>query len=45
MALRLSRLFGNSAEFRLNAQRFLDLWQAERKLQVELGRIRTLNAA
>jgi addiction module HigA family antidote len=45
MALRLSRLFGNSAEFWLNAQRSLDLWQAERKLQGNLGRIRTLKAA
>jgi hypothetical protein len=26
MALRLSRLFGNSAEFWLNAQRAVDLW-------------------
>jgi antitoxin HigA-1 len=45
MALRLSRLFGNSAEFWLNAQRSLDLWQAERKLQGALDRIRTLKAA
>ena len=29
MALRLSRLFGNSAEFWLNAQRAIDLWDAE----------------
>ncbi len=28
MALRLSRLFGNSAEFWLNAQRACDLWDA-----------------
>lgn len=28
MALRLSRLFGNSAEFWLNAQRAVDLWDA-----------------
>ena len=28
MALRLSRLFGNSAEFWLNAQRGVDLWDA-----------------
>jgi len=29
MALRLSRLFGNSPEFWLNAQRAVDLWQVE----------------
>jgi len=45
MALRLSRLFGNSPEFWLNAQRAVDLWQAERELGEELGRIRTLKAA
>ena len=28
MALRLARLFGNSAEFWLNAQRAVDLWEA-----------------
>jgi antitoxin HigA-1 len=45
MALRLSRLFGNSPEFWLNAQRAVDLCQAERALEKDLGRIRTLNAA
>ena len=30
MALRLARLFGNSAEFWLNAQRAVDLWDAGR---------------
>ncbi|MEA1911522.1 MAG: HigA family addiction module antitoxin [Spirochaetota bacterium] len=29
MALRLSRLFGNSAEFWLGAQRKVDLWDAD----------------
>jgi len=29
MALRLSRLFGNTPEFWLNAQRAYDLWQAQ----------------
>ena len=28
MALRLARLFGNSPEFWLNAQRAVDLWDA-----------------
>jgi len=32
MALRLSRLFGNSAEFWLNAQRAVDLWEAEKSI-------------
>lgn len=45
MALRLSRLFGNSPEFWLNAQRAVDLWQAERELEKDLNRIRTLKAA
>jgi addiction module HigA family antidote len=45
MALRLSRLFGNSAEFWLNAQRAVDLWQAEKELESELRRIRKLDAA
>jgi antitoxin HigA-1 len=45
MALRLSRLFGNSPEFWLNAQRALDLWHAEKQLEPDLSRIRTLNAA
>jgi addiction module HigA family antidote len=45
MALRLSRLFGNSPEFWLNAQRAVDLWQAERELEKDLNRIGTLKAA
>jgi addiction module HigA family antidote len=45
MALRLSRLFGNSPEFWLNAQRAVDLWQAERELEKDLNLIDTLKAA
>ena len=45
MALRLSRLFGNSPEFWLNAQRAVDLWQAQRDLEPQLERIHTLHAA
>lgn len=45
MALRLSRLFGNTPEFWLNAQRAVDLWQAEKELEKDLNRIRTLKAA
>jgi addiction module HigA family antidote len=45
MALRLARLFGNSPEFWLNAQRAVDLWQARKELDGALNRIRTLSAA
>jgi addiction module HigA family antidote len=45
MALRLARLFGNSPEFWLNAQRAVDLWQARKELDGALSRIRTLSAA
>ena len=45
MALRLSRLFGNSPEFWLNAQRAVDLWNAQRTYKDELERIETINAA
>lgn len=45
MALRLSRLFGNTPDFWLNAQRAVDLWDAERGFRRELGRISPLSAA
>ena len=45
MALRLSRLFGNSPEFWLNAQHSLDLWDSEQALKKELSQIQPLNAA
>jgi addiction module HigA family antidote len=45
MALRLARLFGNSPEFWLNAQRAVDLWDAARALKTEVMRIRPLSAA
>ena len=45
MALRLSRLFGNSPEFWLNAQHSRDLWESEQRYQKELARIDPLNAA
>ena len=44
MAIRLARLFGNSPEFWLNAQRAVDLWEAERELNPAIGRIRPLKA-
>ena len=45
MALRLSRLFGNSPEFWLNVQHAHDLWESEKQIQEELTKIRPLNAA
>ena len=45
MALRLSRLFGNSPEFWLNAQRAVDLWEAGRAIRDDVRRIRPLRAA
>jgi addiction module HigA family antidote len=45
MALRLSRLFGNSPEFWLNAQRAVDLWDAARNMKRQIERISPLNAA
>lgn len=45
MAVRLGRLFSNSAEFWLNAQRAVDLWEANQALKLEVARIRPLNAA
>ena len=45
MALRLSRLFGNSADFWLNAQNSYDLWHAERSYRKELENVVMLKAA
>jgi addiction module HigA family antidote len=45
MALRLSRLFGNTPEFWLNAQRALDLWDAAQSIQDEVARIKPLRVA
>ena len=45
MALRLSRLFGNSPEFWLNAQHARDLWESEHHYSKELSRILPLHAA
>ncbi|MCL4265949.1 MAG: HigA family addiction module antidote protein [Anaerolineae bacterium] len=43
MALRLARLFGNSPEFWLNAQRAVDLWDAAQAIQNDVARIRPLH--
>ncbi len=43
MALRLARLFGNSPEFWLNAQRAVDLWDAAQAIQNDVARIQPLH--
>jgi len=45
MAIRLARLFGNSPEFWLNAQRAVDLWKATQTLQNDVTRIKPLTPA
>jgi antitoxin HigA-1 len=45
MSLRLSRLFGNSPEFWLNAQRSVDLWDAAQSKKAEIARIKPLRSA
>ncbi len=45
MALRLSRLFGNTPEFWINAQRSYDLWQAKKSYRKAIKKIKPLRAA
>lgn len=45
MALRLSRLFGNSPEFWLNLQRSVDLWDAEAVIKDDMRHIKPLRVA
>lgn len=45
MALRLSALFGNSAEFWLNLQRAVDLWDAAAAVEADVRRIKPLTVA
>jgi addiction module HigA family antidote len=45
MALRLGRLFGNSPEFWLNAQRAVDLWEANQAIGADVARITPLRVA
>lgn len=45
MALRLARLFSNSPEFWLNAQRAVDLWDAARAIKDDVARIKPLRVA
>ena len=44
MALRFGRLFGNSSQFWLNAQRAVDLWDAAQALEEDLAWIKPLSA-
>ena len=45
MALRLSRLFQNSPEFWLNAQRAVDLWDAAQAIRDDIEAIKPLAVA
>ena len=45
MALRLGRLFGNTPEFWMNAQRAVDLWDAMQALKGAVARIKPLRVA
>jgi addiction module HigA family antidote len=45
MALRLARLFDNSPEFWLNAQRAVDLWDAATVINEEIEKIKPLRVA
>ena len=45
MALRLSRLFGNTPDFWLNAQNARDIWDSEQHYKNELKQIHPLSAA
>jgi addiction module HigA family antidote len=45
MALRLAKLFGNSPEFWLNAQRAVDLWDAAQSIKDDVKRIKPLRVA
>jgi addiction module HigA family antidote len=45
MALRLSKLFGNSPEFWMNAQRAVDLWDASEVIKADVRKIKPLSAA
>jgi addiction module HigA family antidote len=45
MALRLARLFGNSAQFWINAQRAVDLWDANLEIKGDIDKIKPLAPA
>ncbi len=45
MAIRFSRLFGNTPEFWMNAQQAVDLWEANQAIRENVKRIKPLSAA
>lgn len=45
MAIRMARLFGNSPEFWLKAQRAVDLWDASRAIKTAVRHIKPLSIA
>lgn len=45
MALRLARLFGNTPQFWLDAQRAVDLWDTAEAIKKDISRIKPLDAA
>ena len=45
MALRLARLFGNTPDFWMNAQKSVDLWLAQKENREALKQIKPLQAA
>jgi len=45
MALRLAKLFGNSPDFWMNAQKAVDLWKASAALGPDFDRSKPLGAA
>jgi antitoxin HigA-1 len=45
MSLRLGKLFGNSPEFWLKAQRAVDLWDAAQVIRDDVVNIKTLSVA
>ncbi len=45
MALRLSRLFGNTPQFWIGAQSAVDLWLVGKEKKINLARIKPLSAA
>ncbi len=44
MSLRLSRLFGNTPDFWLNAQRKVELWDAAQSIKREIAKIKPLRS-
>lgn len=45
MALRPARLFGNTPEFWLNAQRAVDVWEAAQAIESDIKHIKPLRVA